>query len=484
MSLRKQAISGMMWTFAQQFSTQGIGFIISVVLARLLLPAEFGIIGMIAIFMGIGGALVDSGLASSLIRTPDANEDDFSTVFYFNILGSIIIYFILYLTAPFIANFFEQPILKNITRVYGVTFIINAFSTIQLARLTQMMDFKTQMKVSVPSIIGGGLLGIVLAYMGYGVWSLVWMRLFQSFLNSLQLWIVSKWKPSFIFNVKKFKYHFHFGYKLLLSGLLDTVFTNIYTLIIGKLFVPAQLGFYTRANSVVQLPVENISGALNKVTYPLFAQIKDDNERLKNVYKKILQMVSFLIAPTLIIMGVLATPLFRFVFTEKWLQAVPYFQILCISGFMYPFHFYNLNILNVKGRSDLFLKLEIIKKVLMVATIIISIPFGMYGLLWGMVIMSALALSINAHYSGKFIHYNGFEQLKDVLPILLITITTGALTLTTDLVMINLNVIDIFRIILGTSVGVLSYWAMAVIFKFQSIQDIKTIILKKHDINN
>ncbi|MGV8963845.1 MAG: lipopolysaccharide biosynthesis protein [Candidatus Saccharimonadaceae bacterium] len=479
MSLRKQAISGMVWTFAQQFSTQGIGFLISVVLARLLLPAEFGIIGMIAIFIGIGGALVDSGLASSLIRTPNANQEDFSTVFYFNIVGSILIYIILYLTAPFIANFFNQPILTDIARVYGITFIINAFSTIQLTRLTQMMDFKTQMKVSVPSLLGGGALGIILAYLGYGVWSLVWMRLFQSFLNSLQLWVVSKWKPSLDFNVAKFKYHFNFGYKLLLSGLLDTIFSNSYTVIIGKLFPPAQLGFYTRANSVVQLPVENISGALNKVTYPLFSSIKDDDVRLRKVYKQIMQMVTFLIAPTLIIMGILATPLFRFVFTEKWLPAVPYFQILCISGILYPFHVYNLNILNVKGRSDLFLRLEIIKKILLVVTILLSIPFGMYGLLWGLVISSALALFINTHYSGKFIHYNGFQQIIDVSPILLISIIAGALTWGIDKLMLYNNTNDISRILLGGIGGALSYTSMAYIFKFQSIQDLKIIILKQ-----
>ena len=479
MSLRKQALTGMMWTFAQGFSTQGIGFLISVVLARILLPAEFGIIGMIAIFMGIGGALVDSGLASSLIRTPDADQEDFSTVFYFNIIGSIFIYFILYLTAPFIASFFNQPILTNITRVYGISFIINTFSTIQLTRLTQRMDFKTQLKVSVPALIGGGVLGIILAYMGFGVWSLVWMRLFQSLLSSIQLWIVSKWRPSLIFNVVKFKYHFNFGYKLLLSGLLDTIFTNSYTVIIGKLFPPAQLGFYTRANSVIQLPVENISGALNKVTYPLFASIKDDNERLKKVYKQIMQMVTFLIAPILIIMGVLASPLFRFVFTEKWLPAVPYFQILCISGILYPFHVYNLNILNIKGRSDLFLKLEIYKKILLVITVLVSIQFGMYGLLWGIVISSTLALFINTHYSGKFIHYNGFEQIRDVAPILLIALVAGILTLVADKIMFNQGTMDIFRIILGGTIGVLSYLFISVTFKIQSIQDLKTIILKQ-----
>lgn len=479
MSLKKQAISGMIWTFAQQFSTQGIGFVISIILARLLLPAEFGIIGMIAIFMGIGNILINSGLTSSLIRSPDADQEDFSTVFYFNIAGSVIVYFILFLSAPLIANFFDQPILTNITRLYGVSFIISAFSTVQLTRLTQKMDFKTQMKVSVPSIIGGGILGVTLAYLGYGVWSLVWMTLFQSFLSSLQLWIVTKWTPSFVFNSAKFKYHFFFGYKLLISGLIDVIFRNSYTVIIGKLFSASQLGFYTRANTLVQLPVSNISGALSKVTYPLFAAIKDDDVRLKNVYKQIMKMVTFLLAPTLIIMGVMATPLFRFVLTEKWLPAVPYFQILCISGILYPFHVYNLNILNVKGRSDLFLKLEIVKKALLVVTIAISIPFGIFGLLWGSVISSALALFINSYYSGKFINYNVVEQIKDVAPIVLISVTAGLLTWGTDAILMKFQSIDLIRLILGSLAGVLSYAAMAILFKFQSLHDIKTIILKK-----
>ncbi len=479
MSLKKQAISGMVWTFAQQFSTQAIQFMISVILARLLLPAEFGIIGMIAIFMGIGATLINSGLTTSLIRTPDADQEDFSTVFYFNIIGSVLIYFILFFTAPLISVFFEQPILVNIIRVYGISFIINAFSTVQLTRLTQKMDFKTQMRVTIPSLIGGGILGVVLAYIGFGVWSLVWMALFQSFLKSLQLWIVTKWKPSLVFNIEKFKYHFNFGYKLLLSGLLDVVFTNSYTVIIGKLYSPAQLGFYTRADTVVQLPVANISGALSKVTYPLFAAIKDDNIRLKKVYKQIMQIVTFFVAPTLIIMGVLATPLFRFVFTEKWLPSVPYFQILCISGILYPFHVYNLNILNVKGRSDLFLKLEVIKKILLVVTILISLPFGIYGLLWGIVFSSAVGLFINTHYSGKFLNYNALEQIKDVAPILLISVIAGIVTWCVDKILINLNAIDLLRLSVGGLVGSLSFFALAILFKFQSVQDIKTIILKK-----
>ena len=305
------------------------------------------------------------------------------------------------------------------------------------------------------------------------------MGLFQSFLSSLQLWIVTKWTPSFVFNMVKFKYHFNFGYKLLLSGLLDVVFKNSYTVIIGKMYSPAQLGFYTRANTLVQLPVSNISGALSKVTYPLFAAIKNDDVRLKSVYKQIMKMVTFILAPTLIIMGVMGTPLFRFVLTEKWLPAVPYFQILCISGVLYPFHAYNLNILNVKGRSDLFLKLEIVKKIVLVITISVSIPFGILGLLWGSVIASTLALFINSHYSGKFINYNVFEQMRDVSPIVLICLISGLLTWGVDQILMSFHSIDLIRLILASLVGVLSYLAMAILFKFQSLQDIKTIILKK-----
>ncbi|MGY5351726.1 lipopolysaccharide biosynthesis protein [Wenyingzhuangia sp. IMCC45533] len=469
----------MIWTFMELFSKQIIGFLVSVVLARLLLPEEFGIIGMLSIFMAVGRTLINSGLATSLIRTPDANQEDFSTVFFFNLLGSIIIYFVLFLASPLIADFFGQSILISITRVYGLIFIIDAFSTVQKTRLTQQLNFKTQMRVALPSLIGGSLVGVLLAYKGYGVWSLVWMYLLQSVLSSVQLWIVTRWSPSFIFNYEKFKYHFNFGYKLLLSGLLNALFSNSYTLIIGKFFLPAQLGYYTRANSVVQLPVNNISKALSKVTYPMFASIKDDDVRLKKVYQKILKMVTFVIAPILVFLAVLATPTFRFLFTEKWLPAVPYFQVLCVSGILYPFHSYNLNILNVKGRSDLFLKLELYKKIIDVITIASAIPFGVMGLLWGRVISSLLGLFINTYYSGRFINYTGLEQLKDVLHILFVTIFAGIVILCLDNFLIGNQVLDLLRILIGMSVGLIVYLLLSYSFKISSFDDLKKIILKR-----
>ncbi|MCR5861686.1 lipopolysaccharide biosynthesis protein [Flavobacterium sp. J372] len=303
MSLRKKAISGTVWIFAQQFGSQGISFLVSIVIARILDPSEFGLIGMIGIFMALATTLVNSGLAQSLIRTAKPDQEDYSTVFFFNLAMSILIYIILFLTAPLIADFYNQEILTGIVRLYCLSFIINAFSAVQLTRLTKEMNFKVQLLVSLPSLVFSGIVGIILAYLDYGVWSLVWMGLAQSFFSTVQIWIRSGWAPSLVFSKEKFKYHFRFGYNLAISGVLDTIFTNIYQIIIGRFFSPVQVGFYTRANLLKQLPVSNITNALNKVTFPLFASINDDDVRLKRVYKQTMQMVVFVLSPVMIFMG-------------------------------------------------------------------------------------------------------------------------------------------------------------------------------------
>ncbi|HFX18010.1 MAG TPA: lipopolysaccharide biosynthesis protein, partial [Flavobacteriales bacterium] len=338
MSLKKQALAGVKWTFIQQLGTQGIGFIISIVLARLLLPEDFGLIAMITVFIAIGNVLLNSGLGSSLIRRQHLDEEDYSTVFYFNLLVSILIYMLTYWAAPYIANFYQQPILTQLIRWLGLTFIINAFAVIQQTRLTKLMDFKTQAIIAIPSLIIGGSIGVLMAYLQYGVWSLIAYNLIKNLVNTLQLWFYSKWQPLLKFNIAKFKQHFHFGYKLTLSGLLDTIFNNAYNIVIGKFFPVSDVGYYQRAKTLEMYPVGTLSAIMGKVSYPLFAQIQDDNVRLKSVYKKILQMNIFLIAPVLMISGVLAKPLFRFLFTDKWLPAVPYFQILLITGILYPIH--------------------------------------------------------------------------------------------------------------------------------------------------
>tara|TARA_B110000240_G_scaffold84320_1_gene95983 strand:- start:6923 stop:8362 length:1440 start_codon:yes stop_codon:yes gene_type:complete len=479
MSLKKQALSGVFWSSMQLFGNQFIGFGVSMVLARLLLPSEFGLIAMLGVFIGLGTALINSGLTQSLIRTENLNDEDFSTVFFFNLGGSIVIYSIIYIVAPCIADFYNQEILTSIVRVYCIVFIINAFSAIQITRLTKMMDFKTQLKVSLPSLIIGGIVGITMAYNDYGVWSLVWGNITQTIAGTLQLWFWSQWRPSWVFNRKKFNYHFNYGFKLMLSGMLDLIFTNAYTIIIGKFFAPAQVGFYNRAQTLQMLPVVSVSSIVTKVSFPLFSSIQNDDVRLKSIYKRIMQMVVFLVTPTLILMAVLGEPLFRLLFTEKWLPAVPYFQILCVTGILYPINSYNLQILNVKGRSDLFLKLEVLKKIIVVVVILVSFQFGIYGLLYGSVLTSVIGFFINTHYSGKFLNYPAWEQTRDLLPIIGLGVLTGAVVYFLHINFTQAIPNDFFRLVIGGSSGVVLYAAVAYLFKMNSLTELIHIIQRK-----
>ena len=478
MSLKRKAAVSLVWTFTQQFGNQIIGFVVSLILARLLLPKEFGLIGMISVVVAIGNALLDGGLTKSLIREEKCDRTDYSTVFWFNVLAAFLVYAFVFLSAPFIADFYAQPVLVDIIRVYCLTIIVTSFSAVQLARLTKKMAFKTQALIALPSAITGGVVGIWMAFNGYGVWSLVWSSIITSVINTVLLWIYSDWIPNLSFESKKFRKHFDYGYKLTLSDLLNRIFNNIFLIVIGKYFSAAQVGFYTRAETMKQLPVLNISRALDKVTFPLLVSIQDDEIRLKRVYKKLMLMVVFVVSPVLVFLAVLAEPVFVFLFTEKWLPAVPYFQILCITGILFPLHSYNLTILNVKGRSDLFLRLEVIKKLIIVITIIIAIPFGILALLYGQVVISLLAFFINAHYTNRFISYTGGEQLKDVLPIILLAVFGGVVIFLVDYFVLE-EQLYIIRIIAGGGIGSLVYFGTAFGLGFSSLFELKNLILKR-----
>ena len=483
MSFKKKALTGLFWSSIQSFGTQGVSFVISIVLARLLLPEEFGLIAMITVFIGIGNTLLNAGLGQSLIRTKDPTEEDYSTVFFFNLIGSLIVYVIVYFSAPWIASFYDQPLLVDIVRWYSIIIVINAFSMVQITRLTKQVDFKTQMKVSLPATVLSGFLGVFFAYKGYGVWSLVWMAILNSILNMLFLFYNTKWLPSLIFHADKFNYHFSFGYKLTLSGLLDIVFNNAYNVIIGKYYQPAILGFYDRANKIKNLPVQTLSMVVSRVTYPIFAEFKDDNVRLKSAYKKVMQLLVFIIAPLLLILSALAEPLFRFLFTEKWLQAVPYFQILCWNGILYPVHAFNLNILKVKGRSDLFLKLEIVKKTMILLVLFVSFQYGIYGLLYGSIVTSVLAFFINTYYTGKFIHYKSFDQAKDLVLTILIAFASSLFVSFEDSYLLNYTSVDVVRLIAGGLTGLVTFITLACLFKLDALSEI-TQILKNNDTSN
>jgi teichuronic acid exporter len=476
MSLKKHALRGFIWSFLQQFSSQLITFSVQLILARILLPSEFGLIGMLTVFIGIGTALFEGGMTSSLIRVSTVDTKDYSTVFFFNLGVSVLIYLLFFLSAPYIASFYRQPMLTDIARVYGLSFVFLAFGTVQNTILTKEMKFKKQTMITFPALLIGSIVGVILANNGYGVWSLVYSMLITNLLTSVFLWFSSDWQPQFIFDVDKFKLHFHFGYKMTLSSLLDTIFTNIYQIIIGRFYSPVLVGYYTRANSLMMLPVGNVSAALNKVVFPLFAKVQHDIPSLRAAYKKIMLVVLFVITPIIVLMALLADQLVVFLFTEKWLPIVPIFQIICFSGVLYPLHLYNLMILQVKGRSDLFLKLEVIKKVILVLIIVISIFYGFTSLLIGYVIASILALFINTYYAGSMIDYTMKQQLLDILPIFVISICMGLVVFFVNSNLIAYN--NISRLIISSSAGVIVYIFLAFIFKFQTINDIRNIIKK------
>lgn len=478
MSLRQTAFKGVFWAFAEQFGSQIVSFLTSLVLARLLLPSDFGTVALFGVVMAVAKVFLDSGLAGSLIRSTNLEEKDLSTVFWFNLTSGIVLYLVIFVTAPLVADFYDVPLLTSLIRVYGTILIIDSFVSVQNVQFVKRMDFKTNFKIQLPSILIGGISGVSFAYFGYGPWALVYAALIQNTVYALQYWFYSDWRPSWLFDRSRFTYHFSFGSKMMLSSLLDVTFNNIYTIIIGKKFSISQLGYYNRADSLKQLPVNNISGALNRVSFPLFAKLSEDNVKLRSAYKKLLSLVIFVVSPVIGLMVVSAEPLIKLLLTEKWLPAVPYFQILSIAGVLYPIHSYNLNILQVKGRSDLFLKLEVLKKGLIIIVVMLSLPFGIWGLVWGQVVISILALFVNTHYTAKFLNYNMIDQLKDLLPSIFIAGVVASLIWCMDHYYFNMWT-DFFRLLSLSVVYFLIYIGFSFLFRKADIVVLKDLILRR-----
>ena len=380
MSLTQKTLGGFFWAFLERFGAQALQMVIFIVLARILAPEAFGLIGMLAVFIAVSQSITDSGFGQALIQKKDTDEIDYSSVFYINLLVSGFIYLLLYLSAPYIASFYSQPELTALVRVLGLRFIISAFSMVQITKLTKEVRFKKLMFARLPSTLLGGIAGIWAAMTGFGVWSLVIQQLTYITSYSLQVWIQSKWLPKWVFDWSRVKSLFDFGSKMMVEGVLSSIYQNLYELMIGRYFSTAQVGFYTQANKLKQVPVQNISNALGRVTFPVLAEIQHDDVRLKGAYKKVVRQIFLIISPVMVGGIVLAEPLFRMVLTEKWLPAVPYFQWLCVSGLFYPVNAYNLNILKVKGRSDLFLYLGLVKKGIAILGMFIFIQFSVLAL--------------------------------------------------------------------------------------------------------
>jgi O-antigen/teichoic acid export membrane protein len=424
--LKQKTLHGLSWSFVDNIAGSGIVFLVGLILARLLSPEEFGIIGMISIFIAISNSIVDSGFSNALIRKTDAKNIDYNTVFYFNLAIGIILYVILYLCSHIISSFFKEPVLIPVTRILGTILIINSLSIIQRTLFIKRVDFKIQTKISIISSVLSGISGIVMAFVGCGIWSLVAQQISRQIFNTFFLWVYSTWRPTWEFSKTSFQELFGFGYKLLLSGLLDTAYRNIYYLIIGRFYTAEQLGQYTRAEQFNFIFSSNLTAVIQRVSYPVLSSIQDEEERLKSAYRKIIKTTMLISFACMLGLAAVAKPLLLILIGEKWLSAVFYLQIICFSGMLLPLHSLNLNILQVKGRSDLFLKLEIIKKIIAVFPIVAGIFLGIKVMLWGSVCISVFAYYLNSHYSACLINYSTKEQIKDIFPSFCISLIVAA----------------------------------------------------------
>lgn len=477
-SLKQKTTKGLFWSSVERFSNQGVSFIFSIILARILAPSDFGIVAMIGIFFAVAQSFVDSGFSNALVRKTDRREEDLSTCFYFNIGVGIVAYIVLFLIAPFIADFYNQPILSPIIRITGFGVVLNSLCVVQQALFTIKIDFKSQAKVTLSATIISGIVGVVLAYQGYGVWALVWQGVVMSLVRMGLLWLMSKWRPKAGFSKDSFHYLFGYGSKLLASGLLDTIYNNIYPIVIGKFYSPAQLGNYSRALSFAQLPSSNITSILQRVTFPVLSTIQDDLPRLQTNYRRLLKLSAFIVFPLMTGLAAVAFPLIRIVLTPKWEGCSFYLQIICFALMWYPIHAINLNLLQVKGRSDLFLRLEIIKKIVGVCIMCITIPLGITAMCIGMVASSFIALFINTFYTGKFIDIQYLKQMRDLLPIFVNSLLTGGLIFISIQFITN----DVFKLMVGVIIGVLYYILSSYIFARDEIYEVKRLLVgQKND---
>lgn len=414
--LKDKTIKGVGWSAIDNVAQYGVTFVVSIVLARLLSPDDYGLLGLIAIFTAVCGTLINAGFTTALIRKQDTTDDDYNTVFIVNLGMSLLMYGIIFFCSPLIADFFQREELVWLTRVSSLGMIIGALSLVQQTRLTKRIDFKSQTKITIVASISSGIIGIALALMKFGVWALVAQALSSQMIRTVLLWHVNKWIPQLCFSIKSFNELFGFGWKLMVSGVIDTVWKELNQFVVGKFYSPATLGQYTRAKHFSQLLSSNLTSVVQRVTYPVLSNIQDDKQRMINAYRKIIKTTMFVTAISMFFLGAISEPLFYCLIGPKWHEAATYLPLICVVGSTYPLHAINLNMLQVQGRSDLFLGLEIIKKIIATGPLLIGAFVGIFPMLWASVIVNIIAYFLNSYYTGKLLGYSSWMQIKDVAP--------------------------------------------------------------------
>ena len=473
--LKQQTKKGLYWSFFNQFSNYGMQFCVGIVMARLLSPSDYGITALPGVFLAIAAVFQDSGMAGALIRKPEIEEKDYSTLFLYSIGMGILMYAALFFASPYIASYFETPVLIPLVRVTALTFLWGPITTVQYVILKRKLDFKTPTKISIATKIFSAIVGITMAYMGYGLWALVISGVLSGFLNLILIVWAVRWYPRTGWSNESFKYLWGYGNKMLASSLLETAYSNITPLFVAKYYSPADLGVYNRARNYAIMPSQNVTGVIQNVTFPVLSKMQDDDESLARNYRRMLKTTAFVVFPLMMLLAGLARPLILTMITAKWEACIILLQLLCFSLMWYPIHSINLNLLQVKGRTDLFFRLEVIKKIIGLSILVVTLPLGLVVFCIGGIISSLVCLAVNTYYTGKLINVGYLKQMRDLFPTLLLSLVLFGVIL-----VINQFISSyLLQILVGGTVGSLVYLGGAFLFKFDELNDVKYMLKRK-----
>lgn len=461
-----------MWSAIDNIAQFGVQFIVSIVLARLLSPDDYGLIGIITIFTTVCTAIINGGFSNALIRTQKPTEEDYNTAFICNLLMSILLYAIVFFCSPLIADFFNRQELVALTRVSSFTMIIGALGIVQQTRLTKRIDFKTQTKITLIASVASGVIGIVLALMDFGVWALVIQGIISQMLRTVFLWIFNHWAPSIRFSKESFNRLFGFGWKLMASSILDSLWTQLYQVVVGKFYSPATLGQYTRAKQFSTLFSSNLTTVIQRVTYPVLSDIQDEKERMVAAFQKIIKTTMFMTFTLMLALGAVSEPLLYCLIGPQWHEAATYLPLICLVGSFYPLHAINLNMLQVQGRSDLFLGLEIAKKIIGLAPLFVGAFVGIFPMLYTTVITNIISYFLNSYFSGKLLGYSSWMQIRDIAPSFAISMTMAVVVYLLKYLPISNWIILPIQIV----VGILVFFILCKITKIEEYKEVLNLM--------
>ena len=471
-NLKSKTMSSLAWKMFEKSGAQIVQFVLSLVLARLLMPEDYGAIALLTIFIAIANVFIQGGFSNALIRKQDSDDLDYSSVFYTNLLISIVLYIVLFFTAPLIAEFYELPILKNVLRVMSLTIIIGTYTSMQNVILAKKMMFKRLFLSSFGAIIASGIVGVTIAYLGYGIWALVAQQVTYTVMTAIIMTFTVKWRPKLMFSFERLKSLFKFGWKLLLSSLLDVGYSNIYSLVIGKQYSPADLAYWNRGKQFPALIVDNINGSIGAVMYPVYATLQDDLPKLKSAVRRSIKTSAYLVFPLMAGLAVCAEPVVQLLLGDKWIFCVPFLQGWCFAYALMPIHTSNLQVYNALGRSDIFLILEIVKKVVGISFLFATLYFGLEWMMLGVMLSGISSGIINAAPNIKILKYSVKEQIFDLLPAAILSVFMGAVVFGVSYIPINYIGLLVIQVI----VGMIIYTGLSWIFKIEAFNYLRSII--------